>query len=77
MKIAWIVYFTPKNQSVTASWETPIFDVYPDPVESPQDNLDFIINALAKIQLKSCGSHTLSELLDNLREVASIEDLPF
>ena len=29
------------------------------------------------MQLKSCQSHTLAELLDNLREVASIEDLPF
>ena len=32
---------------------------------------------LTKIQLKSCQSHTLAELLDNLREVASIDDLPF
>ena len=29
------------------------------------------------MQLKSCRSHTLAELLDNLREVASIDDLPF
>jgi len=29
------------------------------------------------MQLKSCQSHTLAELLDNLREVASIDDLPF
>ena len=65
-----------KNQSVTASREAPIFDVYPDLVESPQDSLDFITNALAKMQLKSCQSRTLVELLDNLREVASI-DLPF
>ena len=55
-----------KNQSVTASREAPIFDVYPDLVESPQDSLDFITNALAKMQLKSCRSRTLAELLDNL-----------
>ena len=29
------------------------------------------------MQLKSCRSHILAELLDNLREVASIDDLPF
>ena len=66
-----------ETHSVTASREAPVFDVYPDPVESSQDNLDFITNALAKIQLESCQSHTLAELLDNLREVASIDDLPF
>jgi len=32
---------------------------------------------LVKIQLESCESHTLAELLDNLRKVASIDDLPF
>ena len=32
---------------------------------------------MAKIQFESCQSHTLAELLDNLREVASIDDLPF
>ena len=36
-----------------------------------------ITNALAKIQFESCQNHTLAELLDNLREVASIDDLPF
>ena len=66
-----------ENYLVTASREAPIFDVYPDPVKSPQDSLDRITNALAKMQLKSCQSHTLAELLDNLREVASIDDLPF
>ena len=66
-----------ENQSATASREAPIFDAYPDPVESPQDRLDFITNALAKMQLKSCRGHTLAELLDNLREVARIDDLPF
>src|SRR6185436_6244235 len=66
-----------ENQSATASREAPVFDVYPDPVESPQDSLDFITNVLAKIQLKSCRGHTLVELLDNLREVASIDDLLF
>ena len=55
-----------KNQSATASREAPVFDVYPDLVESPQDSLDFITNALAKMQLKSCQGHTLAELLDNL-----------
>ena len=66
-----------ENHSVTASQEAPVSDVYPDPVESSQDSLYFITNALAKIQLKSYQSHTLAELLDNLREVASIDDLPF
>ena len=66
-----------ENQSATASREAPVFDIYPDSVESPQDSLDFITNALAKMQLKSCRGHTLAELLDNLREVASIDDLPF
>ena len=55
-----------ENSSVTASWEAPVFDVYPDLVESSQDSLDFITNVPAKIQLKSCRSHTLTELLDNL-----------
>ena len=31
-----------ENQSATASREAPVFDVYPDPVESSQDSLDFI-----------------------------------
>jgi hypothetical protein len=66
-----------ENHSVTASREAPIFDIYSDPVESSQDSLDFITNALAKIQFESCQSHTLAELFDNLREVASIDDLPF
>ena len=66
-----------ENHSVTASREAPIFDVYSDLVESSQDSLDFITNALAKIQFESCQSHTLEEILDNLREVASIDDLPF
>jgi hypothetical protein len=43
-----------ENHSVTAGREAPVFNVYPDPVESSQDSLDFITNALAKIQLKSC-----------------------
>ena len=66
-----------ENHSVTAGREAPVFDVYPDPVESYHDSLDFITNALAKIQLKSCQDHTLTEQLDNLREVASIDDLPY
>jgi hypothetical protein len=65
-----------ENLSVTASREAPVFNVYPDPAELPQDSLDFITNALAKMQLKSCRGHTLAELLDNLREVASIDNLP-
>ena len=69
--------FHVENQSATASREAPIFDVYPDLVESPQDSQDFITKVLAKIQLKSCRCHTLAELLDNLREVASIDDLLF
>ena len=66
-----------ENHLVTASQEAPVFDVYSNPVKSPQDSLDCITNALAKMQLKSCRSHTLAELLDNLREVASIDDLLF
>jgi len=55
-----------ENHSVTAGREAPIFDVYQDLVESSQDSLDFITNALAIIQLKSCQDPTLAELLDNL-----------
>ena len=66
-----------ENSSVTASREAPIFDVYPDPDESSHGSLDFITNALAKIQLKSCQEHSLAELLDNLQEVTSIDDLSF
>ena len=66
-----------ENISVTASREAPVFDVYPDPLESSHDSLDFITNAMAKIQLKSCKNYTRAELLDNIREVASIDDLPF
>ena len=55
-----------ENQSVAASREAPIFDIYSNPVKLPQDSLDFITNELAKMQLKSCQSHTLAELLDNL-----------
>ena len=42
-----------ENQSATTSREAPVFDVYPDPVESPQDSMEFITNVLAKMQLKS------------------------
>ena len=66
MKIAWIAYSMSKTNQSPLAGEAPIFDVYPDPVESPQDSLDFITNALAKMQLKSCRGHTLAELLDNL-----------
>ena len=66
-----------ENYSFITSQEAPVFDVHPDPDESSHDSLDFITNALAKIQFESSQSHTLAELLDNLREVASIDDLPF
>ena len=66
-----------ENSSITATREAPVFDVYTDPDGSSHDSLDFITNALAKIQLKSCQDHALAELLDNLREVASIDDRPF
>ena len=42
-----------KNSSATASRGAPIFDVYSDPEESSLDSLDFITDALAKLQLKS------------------------
>ena len=51
-----------ENSSVTASREAPVFDA----VESSDESLDFITNALAKIQLKSCQDYTLAELLDNI-----------
>jgi hypothetical protein len=47
------------------------------PNELSHDSLDFITNALAKFQPKSCKDHSLAELLDNLREVASMDDLLF
>ena len=43
-----------ENFLVTTSREAPVFDVCPDPVESTHDSLDFITNALPKIQLNSC-----------------------
>jgi len=66
-----------ENSSTTASREAPIFDVYSDSDKSSQDNLDLIIDALAKLQVKSCYGYTPAELLDSLREVASIDDLPY
>ena len=66
-----------ENSSVTASRGAPIFDVYSDPDESSHDSLDFIPDELAKFQLKSCQDCSLAELIDNLREVASIDDLSF
>ena len=65
------------NSSATDSREAPVFDVYSDPDESSPDSLDFITIVLAKFQLKSCQDYSLAELLDNLQEVASIDDLPF
>ena len=66
-----------ENSSTTTSRGAPIFDVYSDPDESSHDSPDFITDALAKFQLKSCQDYSLAELLDNLREVASIDGLPF
>ena len=77
MKIAWIISSESKTTQSLLAERDPVFDVYSDPVESSQDSLDFITNALAKIQFESRQSHTLAELLDNLREVARIDDLPF
>jgi len=66
-----------ENSSTTASREAPIFDVYSDSDESSHDNLNLIIDALAKLQLKSYHGYSPAELLTSLREVASIDDLPF
>ena len=66
-----------KNSFATASWEAPVFDVYSDSDESSCDNLDLIINALSQLQVKSCSGQRPIELIDNLREVASIDDLPY
>jgi hypothetical protein len=66
-----------ENFSATTSWGTPVFDEYSDSDESSNDNLDPLIDALAKIQLKSCHDYSFAELLNNLREVASIDDIPF
>ena len=33
-----------KNHLATASREAPVFDVYPDPVKSPQDSLDRLLH---------------------------------
>jgi len=66
-----------KNSMATASREAPIFDIYSDSDESSQDNLDLIIDVLVKLQVKSCRGYTPAELLDSLREVASIGNLPY
>ena len=66
-----------ENFSATASRGAPIFDVYSDSNESSNDNMDPLIDALAKIQFKYCHGYSFTELLDSLREVASIDDLPF
>jgi len=66
-----------ENSSATASRGAPVFDVYSDSDESSHDSLDSIIDALAKFQFKSCHDYSFAGLLDNLREVASIDDLPF
>ena len=75
MKIAWIIFPTSKITQSPMAGRHP-FSTYTQ-IQSSHDSLDFITNALEKIQLKSCQDHTLAELLDNLREVASIDDLPF
>ena len=66
-----------ENFSATASRGALIFGVYSDPDESSYDRLDFITDVLARFQLQSCQDYSLAELLDNLREVASIDDLSF
>ena len=66
-----------ENSSATTSREAPVFDVYSDSDESSNDNLDLIVEALAKLQLKSFHGYSPAELIDILREVASIDDLPF
>jgi len=66
-----------KNSPITASREAPVFDVYSDSDESSHDNLDLIIDALAQLQTVPGGDQVSAELLDNLREVASIDDLPY
>ena len=66
-----------ENFSATSSREASVFDVYSDSNESSHDNPDPIIDALAKLQLKSCHGCSPAELLDSLREVTSIDDLPF
>jgi hypothetical protein len=55
----------------------PIINVYSDSDESSHDSLDPIIDVLAKLQFKSYHDYSFVELLDNLRKVASIDDLPF
>ena len=66
-----------ENFSATTSRGAPIFDEYSDSDESSHDNLDLITDALVKFQLKSHHDYSFAELLNNLREVASIDDLQF
>ena len=66
-----------KNSHVTASREAPIFDVYSDSDESSYDNLDLIIDAFAQLQTEACSGRRPAELFDHLREVTSINDLPY
>ena len=66
-----------RKSSTTTNWEAPVFDVYSNSDESPHDNLDLIIDVLAKVQVESSHGYSPAELLDSLREVASIVDLPF
>ena len=67
-----------KNSDATVNREAFIFDVYSDSDESSlYDNLDLIIDALAQLQAKSCGSRGPTELPNRLRVVASIDHLPY
>ena len=66
-----------ENHSVTAGREAPVFDVYPDPVESYHDNLDFITNVPAKIQLKSCQDHNLQNYSITFEKLAALMTFRF
>ena len=66
-----------ENSSTTASREAPVFDVYSDSDESSHDNLDLIIDTQTKLQVEPCHDYSPAEVLDSLREVASIDDLPY
>ena len=66
-----------ENFTATARQGAPVFDVYSDSDESSHDSLDSIADVLAKLQLKFFHDYSFVELLNNLQEVASIDDLPF
>ena len=77
MKIAWIAYFTSKTNQPPLAGRHPFLTSIQIQSSHLKTAWIFITNALAKMQLKSCRDHTVAELLDNLREVANIDDLPF